>query len=221
MLTALGWIGNGLFFSRFLVQWVASERARAVVVPSVFWWLSLAGSIATAAYAAGVGEPVLLIGTLLNAGLYVRNLLISSANARGTAVRKLGPRVATAVGVGLLVITVLVALWKSGRGSSATPVWIGISIVGQSLWSARFVLQWIRAERTGESRLTPVFWWVGLGGSVCLLSYAIHLRDAVFIAGYAVTPLLQIRNLLLPQSRSPETTEDGSTPAAETSATRA
>lgn len=39
----IGWLGNAVFFSRFAVQWYATERRKQVVVPQAFWWLSLAG----------------------------------------------------------------------------------------------------------------------------------------------------------------------------------
>ena len=41
----IGWIGNVVFFSRFFVQWWATEKHKRVVVPNAFWWLSLAGSL--------------------------------------------------------------------------------------------------------------------------------------------------------------------------------
>src|SRR5437899_11148306 len=40
----VGWLGNLVFFSRFFVQWYATEKLRRVVVPAAFWWLSLTGS---------------------------------------------------------------------------------------------------------------------------------------------------------------------------------
>ncbi len=40
----IGWLGNLVFFSRFFVQWYATERLKKVVVPPAFWWLSLVGS---------------------------------------------------------------------------------------------------------------------------------------------------------------------------------
>src|SRR6185436_12459999 len=46
----LGWTGNIIFFSRFFVQWIATERRKQVVVPLSFWWLSLIGSILLLAY---------------------------------------------------------------------------------------------------------------------------------------------------------------------------
>src|SRR5206468_2240792 len=41
----VGWLGNLVFFSRFFVQWYATEKLRRVVVPTAFWWLSLIGSV--------------------------------------------------------------------------------------------------------------------------------------------------------------------------------
>ena len=47
----VGWIGNAVFSTRFLVQWYATEKRQQVVVPPLFWWLSLAGSLLLLSYA--------------------------------------------------------------------------------------------------------------------------------------------------------------------------
>ena len=46
----VGWAGNLFFFSRFFVQWIATERSGRVVMPAAFWWLSLIGSSCLLAY---------------------------------------------------------------------------------------------------------------------------------------------------------------------------
>ena len=46
----VGWTGNAVFFSRFFVQWYATEKLKRVVVPASFWWLSLAGSLLLLSY---------------------------------------------------------------------------------------------------------------------------------------------------------------------------
>lgn len=46
----VGWLGNGIFFSRFFVQWYATEKKKQVVVPQIFWWLSLTGSLMLLCY---------------------------------------------------------------------------------------------------------------------------------------------------------------------------
>ncbi|MBW1824442.1 MAG: lipid-A-disaccharide synthase N-terminal domain-containing protein, partial [Deltaproteobacteria bacterium] len=47
----IGLVGQGLFFSRFLVQWIASERRKESVIPLYFWYLSLSGGIILFFYA--------------------------------------------------------------------------------------------------------------------------------------------------------------------------
>jgi len=75
--------------------------------------------------------------------------------------------------------------------------WLAIGLLGQSLFSARFLIQWIVSERRRTS-VTPVaFWYFSLAGGVILLSYAIHRRDTVFIVGQGVGLLVYVRNLML------------------------
>lgn len=83
---AFGLVGNVLFFSRFFVQWVASERAGDSVVPVAFWWLSIAGSLVLLVYAIHIGNPVFILAYLPNAFIYGRNLvLLRNAERRRSA----------------------------------------------------------------------------------------------------------------------------------------
>ncbi len=71
-----GLLGNLVFSSRFLVQWIASERAGASVVPTVFWHLSLVGSVVLLAYALHRRDPVFVLAYLPNGFVYLRNLVL-------------------------------------------------------------------------------------------------------------------------------------------------
>lgn len=73
---ALGLAGNAFFFSRFLVQWIASERAGHSHVPHVFWYLSLVGSALLLAYALHRADPVFVLAYLPNGFVYWRNLVL-------------------------------------------------------------------------------------------------------------------------------------------------
>jgi lipid-A-disaccharide synthase-like uncharacterized protein len=76
-------------------------------------------------------------------------------------------------------------------------LWLGIGFLGQSLFSARFVVQWLVSEKRRKS-VTPIaFWYFSLAGGIILLSYAIHRRDTVFIVGQAAGLLVYVRNLML------------------------
>ena len=73
----IGWLGNGIFFSRFLVQWWATERKRQVVIPNAFWYLSLAGSLILLAYSLHKRDSVFIFAYLFTWIPYIRNLMIS------------------------------------------------------------------------------------------------------------------------------------------------
>jgi lipid-A-disaccharide synthase-like uncharacterized protein len=72
----VGWVGNAIFFSRFLVQWYATERQRRVVVPQAFWWLSLVGSLILLSYAIQRRDSVFIAGQAFSWVPYLRNLWI-------------------------------------------------------------------------------------------------------------------------------------------------
>lgn len=75
--------------------------------------------------------------------------------------------------------------------------WLLIGLIGQTLFGARFVVQWLHSERLGKSRIPRVFWQISAVAGAIILSYAIHRRDPVFIAGETLTLLVFLRNLQL------------------------
>jgi lipid-A-disaccharide synthase-like uncharacterized protein len=70
----LGFVAQGLFSARFLVQWVASERAGRSVVPVMFWHLSIFGTVLLLAYAIYRRDPVFILGQSAGLIVYFRNL---------------------------------------------------------------------------------------------------------------------------------------------------
>ena len=73
----IGWLGNGVFFSRFMVQWYATEKRKQVVVPAAFWWLSLTGSLLLLAYAVFYQKDSVFIFAYAFTWIpYIRNLII-------------------------------------------------------------------------------------------------------------------------------------------------
>lgn len=71
---AVGFGGQALFFGRFFVQWIASERARRSVIPMAFWWFSLGGGLVLLAYAIHRHDPVFIAGQATGLLIYLRNL---------------------------------------------------------------------------------------------------------------------------------------------------
>jgi lipid-A-disaccharide synthase-like uncharacterized protein len=89
-------------------------------------------------------------------------------------------------------------------------VWLGIGLVGQTLFFMRFFVQWIASERKGQSVIPSAFWYFSILGGLTLLVYAVHQRDIVFTIGQATGVFIYGRNIVL-SKRAPT----GSNEAAE------
>lgn len=71
-----GMVGQMVFGSRFVIQWIASERRKSSYIPPVFWWLSVIGGIITLTYAIHKHDPVFTIAQSIGLLVYVRNLML-------------------------------------------------------------------------------------------------------------------------------------------------
>lgn len=85
----------------------------------------------------------------------------------------------------------------------AQSIWLAIGLLGQALFGARFVVQWLHSETLGKSRFPRGFWQISVVAGVLILSYAIHRRDPVFISGEAMTLAIFCRNLQLLSRKAP------------------
>jgi lipid-A-disaccharide synthase-like uncharacterized protein len=77
--TEIAWLAIGLaaqllFTARFLVQWLATERARVSIVPEAFWYFSFFGGALLLAYACYRMDPVFILGQAMGLVIYSRNL---------------------------------------------------------------------------------------------------------------------------------------------------
>jgi len=84
------WLGVGFFaqlmFSmRFIVQWIASERARRSIVPETFWYFSLVGGAMLLAYAVYRLDPVFILGQAMGLVIYSRNIYFIRAHNKKEA----------------------------------------------------------------------------------------------------------------------------------------
>ena len=83
---ALGFLAQALFSARFLVQWIASERAGRSVIPVAFWLFSVGGGALLLVYALYRKDPVFIAGQALGLFIYARNLYFVRREQRGGAV---------------------------------------------------------------------------------------------------------------------------------------
>ncbi len=87
----------------------------------------------------------------------------------------------------------------------ADPVfWVVVGFVGQLIFGARFLVQWLASERAGKTVVPPIFWMLSIFGSVIVLCYAIHKRDPVFIVSNVGGLLIYSRSLVLMRRETAE-----------------
>ena len=72
----IGFLGQGLFASRFIVQWIYSEKKGESYIPLVFWYLSIFGGIGLLIYAISRKDPVIIMGQTFGIFIYLRNLFL-------------------------------------------------------------------------------------------------------------------------------------------------
>ena len=72
----IGFIGQGLFASRFIFQWIYSEKKGESTIPIIFWYLSIFGGIGLLTYAIFRSDPVIIVGQLFGILIYIRNLIL-------------------------------------------------------------------------------------------------------------------------------------------------
>lgn len=80
-LAILGFCGQALFASRFIIQWIASERRKRSHIPVQFWWLSLGGGVIVTIYGLLRRDPVIIFGQAPGLIVYARNLVLIHRHA--------------------------------------------------------------------------------------------------------------------------------------------
>lgn len=81
-----GFAAQGMFFMRFFVQWIHSERQGRSAVPVAFWWFSLVGGVMLFTYACVRRDPVFMMGQGMGLLIYSRNLMLIRKERQALAV---------------------------------------------------------------------------------------------------------------------------------------
>lgn len=184
---AIGFAGHALFFARFFIQWIASEKKKESVVPVSFWLCSIGGSLLTLYYSIHIQDPVFIVGMALS-------FLIASRNLMFIFRKPFFKHPLTLVAVALVLIS-FYPVYKYGTPSGKGFVLLGF--IGQAIFTARFVIQWIVSEKKKKSVMPIGFWYCSIVGGAIRLIYAIDIKDIVFILGSAVGLIPYTRNLML------------------------
>ena len=214
----LGFLPSLFFGSRFLIQWLQSERQKRSVVSPLFWRLSLIGNILLALHYYFQCQFSFLFLQVMNGCIAWRNL-----NLRQSTPYCLKSTLRYFASILVLTFAACI-LAKATFGYRAkwfdvplgllnqdqhpiSFVWHLLGIGGGILFASRFWLQWIEAERTQRSELSHSFWILSIVGSCISLVYFVRIQDvmSVFYVLFGLIPYL--RNLVLLKRREVITKE--------------
>ncbi|WP_372752823.1 lipid-A-disaccharide synthase N-terminal domain-containing protein [Labilibaculum sp.] len=198
----IGFIAQGLFSARLIVQWIKSEKAGNSLSPILFWQLSILASWMLFIYGLLRDDFAIIIGQVIAYSIYIRNLHIQNNWKNLPLLTRL-----------IAIVTPIVALvfmmknwefhyhqlFKNADIPTLLLIW---GIAGQITFTFRFVYQWIYSERKKESCLPLGFWVISIIGSIMILSYAIYRKDPVLFLGQGFGMLVYCRNIMLIRKQS-------------------
>lgn len=84
-----------------------------------------------------------------------------------------------------------------GTDNTRDTLWVLVGLLGQLMFTARFMIQWIASERAGRSVIPVAFWYFSLVGGAIVLAYGLHKWEPVIIMGQLPGVLIYSRNLWL------------------------
>jgi lipid-A-disaccharide synthase-like uncharacterized protein len=199
-LYALGFIGQGLFGSRLIIQWWLTEKKGKVVSPIVFWYLSLFGSIVFLVYGILRNDPVIVFGQTISFYIYARNLHL-------LGVWTLFPKFARIICLSIPLLLLLAANiyfpnWVLNHDENMLlhPIML-IGTIGQLALNLRFLYQWYFAEKYQTSVLPYGFWWISVWASVMVIVYSlfhpVHKIEPVLLVSQTFGIIPYIRNMMI------------------------
>lgn len=194
---ALGFLAQGFFSARMLVQWIMSERAKRSLSPDIYWIFSLAGSILLFVYGWLRDDFSIIFGQFISYYIYIWNL-----NIKGVWPRL--PRVVRAAIIMLpiaalaMMLSDVPAFVNTFFHNEKVPLWLLVfGSAGQFIFTIRFIYQWYYSYRRHASILPVGFWIISLVGSGIIVAYACFRLDPVLIIGQSVGFITYSRNIVL------------------------
>lgn len=197
LITCIGFLAQGFFSARILVQWILSERARKVLSPSLFWIFSIAGSYLLCLYGWLRDDFAIILGQFISYYIYLWNLNIKGIWKKVPAMFRWVLMLTPVVAIGFAMSDAEQFVTRFFQNDDI-PLWLLLfGSAGQVLFTLRFIYQWLYSRRVGASKLPAGFWIISLIGSLSIVSYGIIRHDIVLIVGQSFGLIAYSRNLMI------------------------
>jgi lipid-A-disaccharide synthase-like uncharacterized protein len=196
LILLLGFTGQAMFGARTIAQWIYSEREGRVVSPTIFWILSIIGSMLFLTYGMIRSDVVIIIGQSISFYIYVRNLQLKGVWVQVPFFAR--PIVISAPLLIVLSFLLFTDFTFEGLLLNTAPGWfLTIGMVGQLLLNLRYFYQWYFSEKAGMSILPLGFWIISAVASVRVVVYAINRWDPVLLVAQAGGLIAYLRNIYI------------------------
>ena len=199
-------IAGVIFYSRFYLQWIASEAKRESVVPDFFWYQSIVGSLMLMVWSIKDQSPLGALSQSLNVVPYSRNVVhILRAKGRLTRTRHIVLNTAPVL-VALFACFVVAYIWwqefehtQTMETQEAQRTWLllAVGVTGQALFGVRFFVQWAVTERQKKSVVPLSFWYISVAATVLTLPSYLQRHEWIFLIGQISNLLVYLRNIWL------------------------
>ena len=197
LIMSIGFLAQGFFSARILVQWILSERAQKVLSPSIFWILSIAGSYLLCIYGWLRNDFTIILGQFISYYIYLWNLSIKGIWKEIPIILRVILISTPIVAVGFAMTDITTNI-NNLFNNEDIPMWLLLyGSAGQVIFTLRFIYQYFYSSVRQTSILPAGFWILSLVGSVSIMSYGIIRQDAVLIVGQSFGVIAYIRNLMI------------------------
>lgn len=191
----LGFLAQGLFFTRTIAQWFKSEQEGEVISPIIYWQISLVASILMLTYGILRNDFAIVVGQLLVYSIYIRNLQLKKAWKQMHIIAR---ALALLVPLSYLAWLIYTGEFNSIiKNKDVSLFWMIWGTIAQLIFISRFFYQWIYSENKKESVLPLGFWIISTVGSIMIFTYSISRLDPVLFAAHSFGLFVYIRNVLL------------------------
>lgn len=194
---AIGFLAQILFSARQLTQWISSERAGKILSPILFWQLSIFASFLLIVYGILRNDLAIIMGQIITYGVYIRNLHYFGFWKKIHILPRLLAYIFPVIAISILLMGEthnLQTVLSNKDISSTLMIW---GVVGQIVFTFRFIYQWYYSEKRKQSFLPMGFWIISITGSLMVLSYAIVRKDPVLFVGQLFGFVVYSRNIVL------------------------
>jgi lipid-A-disaccharide synthase-like uncharacterized protein len=194
---AIGFAAQLLFSSRILVQLIISEKNKEVLIPNLFWKISLIASVLLFIYGYLRDDFPIMLGQVITYYIYIRNIQLEHKWNRIPGWLR--------IFLYFFPLVILIYGYNNNIMDRANlfnkehiPTLLMIlGIISQVLFTLRFIYQWIYSEKKKESMLPMGFWIMSFAGSSLIFIYAIFRKDPVLLLAHFFGLFAYSRNIYI------------------------